>query len=435
MATISRGRIFISYRRQDTRHIAGRIYDSLAAHFGEDDIFMDVDAIEPGVDFASEIRKAVAACDILLAVIGPNWLKTTDSAGRRRLDNPDDFVRLEIETALQRDIRVIPVLIDDAALPLEDELPGSLAGLVRRQAVRIRFDRYRDDVQQLMSAIGRVLGGQAPKKSARASETEPEQASEHESSEVPGLETATSDLAVEEPTLAKVEPDLIHVYQHDDTILRVAFSPDSRLLVTASKDETARVWEDGEQRHQLLHSGSVNDISVSRDGKVLATITAADDIVRLWSLQTGLIVNRFTGDSPTGVHFSPDQEFLAAYTDAYNKSTFVWRYAREDSWSNEDLLQRAGSVSDLDFGGKGLLAIASFSTAQIWNVIFRTEKEHFIHKSQVNSVHFNKEGTLLGTASDDGTARIWDSRQDKNIIDSATTKGSSSRFSVPTKPL
>jgi WD40 repeat protein len=217
--------------------------------------------------------------------------------------------------------------------------------------------------------------------------------------------------------------------------LRVAFSPDSRLLVTASKDETARVWEDGEQRHQLLHSGSVNDISVSRDGKVLATITAADDIVRLWSLQTGLIVNRFTGDSPTGVHFSPDQEFLAAYTDAYNKSTFVWRYAREDSWSNEDLLQRAGSVSDLDFGGKGLLAIASFSTAQIWNVIFRTEKEHFIHKSQVNSVHFNKEGTLLGTASDDGTARIWDSRQDKNIIDSATTKGSSSRFSVPTKPL
>jgi hypothetical protein len=187
VATISRGRIFICYRRQDTRHLAGRIYDSLIANFGDDDIFMDVDAIEPGVDFANEITKAVASCHVLLAVIGHNWLKITDPAGRRRLDNPDDFVRLEIETALQRDIRVIPVLADDAALPRADELPDTLVGLVRRQAVRIRHDRYHDEVSQLMSAIGKVLGGQAPKKLARTSQPKPASASQDESNEVSAL--------------------------------------------------------------------------------------------------------------------------------------------------------------------------------------------------------------------------------------------------------
>jgi TIR domain len=172
MVTISRGRIFISYRRRDARDLAGRISDSLITHFGEDDIFMDIDAIEPGLDFASEITKAVASCDILLAVIGPRWLTITDSAGRRRLDNPADFVRLEIETALQGETRVIPVLDDDATLPRKDELPDSLTGLVERQAIQIRFDRYHDDIGRLIDAIARVLGGKAPKKLARISEHE-----------------------------------------------------------------------------------------------------------------------------------------------------------------------------------------------------------------------------------------------------------------------
>lgn len=406
MATISRGRIFICYRRRDTRDLAGRICDSLIAHFGEDDIFMDVDAIEPGLDFANEITKAVASCDVLLAVIGEKWLTSTDSAGRRRLDNPADFVRLEIETALQRGIRVIPVLTDDATLPREDELPDSLVGLVRRQAVQIRFDRYRDDISRLISVIEKVLGGQAPKKLARTSEQGPASTAPSKSSEAPGLEIPPPGLGVEGLALATVEPDLVHVLQHDDTILRVAFSPDSRLLATASKDETARLWEDGQQRHQLLHSGSVNDISFSYDGNFLATVTAADNDVRLWNPQTGLIVHRFTADSPKRVFFSPYSELLAACPGGYN-SIYVWKYT--DTW-RDPIIELTALILDLDFGSDRLLAIASLSTAQIWNTILGREEDRLRHKSQVNSVDFNKEATLLATASNDGTARIWDSR-------------------------
>lgn len=94
------GGIFVSYRRQESSHLAGRLYDRLADRFGEDQVFIDVDIIEPGVDFAEEIFRAVTACKVLLAVIGPTWLTATDERGRRRLDVPDDIVRLEIEAAL-----------------------------------------------------------------------------------------------------------------------------------------------------------------------------------------------------------------------------------------------------------------------------------------------------------------------------------------------
>src|SRR5690242_11215994 len=148
--------IIVSYRRQETSHLAGRLYDRLADRFGEDQVFIDVDAIEPGVDFAEEISRAVAACQVLLAVIGPGWLTTTDGQGRRRLDDPDDIVRLEIEAALARDVRVIPILVEGAVMPTRQDLPESLAGLTRRNALVIRHESFRYDAGRRVTAIGRV---------------------------------------------------------------------------------------------------------------------------------------------------------------------------------------------------------------------------------------------------------------------------------------
>ena len=113
----SAGRIFISYRRADTPHVAGRLFDRLATRFGAGHVFMDVDSIEPGLDFAETIEAAVGACDVLLVLIGPNWVEAVDEQGRRRLEDPDDFVALEITAALRRRIRVIPVLVDGAPSP------------------------------------------------------------------------------------------------------------------------------------------------------------------------------------------------------------------------------------------------------------------------------------------------------------------------------
>src|SRR6266478_494516 len=117
------GTIFISYRRDDASAWAGRLSDTLKAILGRVSIFRDIEDIPPGVEFDSYIAQAVGSCDALLALIGPNWLSASDSAGGRRLDDPRDLTRLEIATALKRDIRVIPVLVAGAKMPGPPDLP------------------------------------------------------------------------------------------------------------------------------------------------------------------------------------------------------------------------------------------------------------------------------------------------------------------------
>lgn len=142
-------KIFISYRRRDAPGYAGRLYDSLKRELGEDKLFRDVDSIRGGDNFREKIEKAVSSCEVLLAVIGPNW--NTDENGVRRLDKEDDFVRIEIEAALKRNIRVIPVLVQETPLP--QELPQSLTGLTDRQAVELDDNRWDYDVESLIEVI------------------------------------------------------------------------------------------------------------------------------------------------------------------------------------------------------------------------------------------------------------------------------------------
>ena len=152
-----RGRIFISYRREETAYPAGWLFDRLAARFGRGQIFKDVDSIELGEDFVEVITTAVGSCDVLLALIGNRWLSVADAAGARRLDDPDDFVRLEIEAALARDVRVIPVLVEGATMPRADELPPTLAALARRQALELSPSRFNFDTNRLLDTLDRAL--------------------------------------------------------------------------------------------------------------------------------------------------------------------------------------------------------------------------------------------------------------------------------------
>lgn len=166
----SRGGIFISYRREETAANAGRLYDHLSDRFGEDRVFMDVDSIAIGVDFTRAVIEAVSGCSILIALMGRNWAVITDSKGKRRLDNPDDFVRVEIETALNRDIRVVPVLVDGAALPQAADLPPSLQPLTRRQALELSHTGFRSEVTRLVAAVNEVFEAE-PGRSAAAQKT------------------------------------------------------------------------------------------------------------------------------------------------------------------------------------------------------------------------------------------------------------------------
>lgn len=151
------GRIFISYRRSDAQHIAGRLFDRLEARFGSGHVFMDVDSIEPGMDYGEAIDEAVGSCDVLLAVIGNHWVDAVDDYGRRRLDDPDDLVVLEIGTALQRKVRVIPVLVDGAPPPRRNDLPTDLEPLARRHAVRLDHALFNPTTAELLAALDRAL--------------------------------------------------------------------------------------------------------------------------------------------------------------------------------------------------------------------------------------------------------------------------------------
>ena len=152
--------IFINYRREDSIGTAGRLHDRLTQTFGQNNVFMDVDSIPAGIDFAADLNREVAQCDVVLVVIGPEWLNAKDESGGRRLDNPDDFVVIEIAAALTRDIPVIPVLVDGARIPKVSELPDAIKPLARRNAVEVRNAQFGRDAQSLIEKIqGPLIGG------------------------------------------------------------------------------------------------------------------------------------------------------------------------------------------------------------------------------------------------------------------------------------
>jgi outer membrane lipoprotein SlyB len=156
--------IFISYRRDDAAGEAGRLFDDLTAKFGPDKVFMDVAGIEPGRDFRKVIDQNVASCGVLLSIIGKGWVDAKDDAGRRRLDDPLDFVRLETASALKRDIVVIPVLVRGGQMPRAEQLPEDLTELAYRNGVELTHARWRSDVEVLIKAL-RAHVGNAEKES------------------------------------------------------------------------------------------------------------------------------------------------------------------------------------------------------------------------------------------------------------------------------
>ena len=154
--------VFLSYRRDDSSGYAGRLYDRLAQRLGRQRVFMDIDNIEPGEDFVEVIDTKLAGCRVMLVVVGPRWLAAADAQGRRRIDLPNDFHRLEIEGGLKHGVRVIPVLVGGAAMPDELSLPESLAPFARRNASDISDKRFDFDVARLIDAVSKALEPDAP---------------------------------------------------------------------------------------------------------------------------------------------------------------------------------------------------------------------------------------------------------------------------------
>ncbi|HEY1279398.1 MAG TPA: toll/interleukin-1 receptor domain-containing protein [Acidimicrobiales bacterium] len=146
-------KVFLSYRRDDTGGRAGRLFDLFVARFGPRNVFQDVNAVAPGLDFTAQVEAAIAASEVVLVVIGPNWLGDASGDGNRRIDEAGDFVRQEVSQALAAGIRVVPVLVDGASLPVAEDLPDDLAPLAHRQAVTLRDVSWHTDVNDLIRRL------------------------------------------------------------------------------------------------------------------------------------------------------------------------------------------------------------------------------------------------------------------------------------------
>jgi hypothetical protein len=145
--------VFISYRRDETRGYAGRLHDGLSRELGQRKVFIDVDSIAPGANFVHALEGALDRTFVLIVLIGEEWLRLSDADGQRRLDDPKDFVRVELEAALGRGMTVIPLLVDGASMPTERELPASLVELTRHQALTITHEEWKTDFRRVLDAL------------------------------------------------------------------------------------------------------------------------------------------------------------------------------------------------------------------------------------------------------------------------------------------
>ena len=156
-ASSSAPKIFICYRREETAAYAGRLYDTVADRYGQENVFMDLD-LDPGIDFVDRITQAVGSCHVLLVVMGPRWATVQDQDGEVRITDPEDYVRLEVETGLRRaDVTLIPVLVGEAAMPRREDLPDAIRAITRRNALELSDARWRYDVGRLTTALDQLL--------------------------------------------------------------------------------------------------------------------------------------------------------------------------------------------------------------------------------------------------------------------------------------
>jgi len=218
---------------------------------------MDVDTIEPGVDFAEAIRRAVATCEVLLAVIGPHWLTATDKLSRPRLTDPDDLVRLEIETALARDVRVIPILVEGAAMPGRQDLPESLAGLAHRNALSIRHESFRDDAARLVTAIEGIVQTAAPARTETPGEAPTE-----------GPQSVRGDLSRAAWVIADAECTVQSIT--DKSSKAWALARVAEALVAIDPGRAARVAADAERIAQSITSELTKALALADVAEALA---------------------------------------------------------------------------------------------------------------------------------------------------------------------
>ena len=393
-------KIFINYRRDDAKAPAGRLYDRLEAVFGPEQLFFDVDHIAAGQDFVKVLDDQVGSCAAMLSFVGPGWLDARDGDGRRRLDDPDDFVRLEIEAALTRGILLIPVLLDNTPMPREDELPESLAGFARRNATRLTHERFRSDMDGLVTLLQQEVG--RPEREAASRRRAMTRRAALWAMGGAGLAGAGATTAIywTEVEAALFDASLRTFSLSQSQVRGVAFHPDGeRALMGGGYDGQISLWSLASgmlERRLFGPEGYIWNLAISPDGRhavsssdrlVLHDLSQEDPLRILQDVETEDGQKR----GWWGAAFTPDGRGLAAGEDNGIRPTAL------TFWEVE-------------------------SGRQLWRVA--------AHDNTVYSVAVTPNGRRIITGGGDSALRVWDAANGKLLQEIKAHRGGVSALAL-----
>lgn len=417
------GRVFINYRRDNSIGTAGRLHDQLVQAFGRNHVFMDVDHIPAGVDFVDHLHKQVSVCKVFLVIIGPSWLVTKDESGKRRLDDREDFVVVEIAAALSRDIRVIPVLVDGAKMPKASELPDHLMPLVRRNATEVRNSQFGRDADALVEKVRDAFGSESKSWPMSVSRTYAKTGAAALALLAivfaifwSGLPTSL--LTAKPPAPGSDNGEMVSWDKATNNNLIASWNaylahwPQGPHAVQAR----AKIAERQQSRQISSLPGNVNgvsDVGYTPDGSAVITNSKWTDRYAQFKLYAfpSLTPIRSYGLSPgvRGAVFTPDGKKLVSFGASavlhwwqVDDPSITWDHhtAVGIEWVN-------GLVIAPD--GQSYAIACSDGTVRLRAVAEDRELAVFAgHKGRVWGVNFSPDGRWLLSGGDDGIPRIWD---------------------------